>query len=191
MASENVPSPVQSSRPMKINDPTPAASSPGSSTRPSVGPPSPEASISRNAPSSGEPSSVLTAAKLPAAARTRRACCGASRLARRTATIASPPPRAIRGASGPSTAPRPRVASAAKKMPGSSIGFAGPAPALKPSAGEWPPLPGRYRRASATSTPHNASMGSGHHMGSAVNPNPSGRSVNSHFWSSSTSSRKP
>ena len=48
-ASEEVPSPVLASRPMKISDPTPAATRPGTSTRPSVGPPSPEASISRNA----------------------------------------------------------------------------------------------------------------------------------------------
>ena len=49
-ASENVPKPVQLSSPMKISEPTPAASSPGTSTTPSIGPPSPAASISRNAP---------------------------------------------------------------------------------------------------------------------------------------------
>ena len=53
MASENVPSPVQASRPMKISEPTPAASRPGTSTSSSMDPPSPEASISRNAPVSG------------------------------------------------------------------------------------------------------------------------------------------
>ena len=139
---EKVPSPVQESRPMKISDPTPAATRPGTSTSPSVGPPSPEASISRNAPSRGDPSSVLTAAKLPAAATTAVAWSGTSRLARRTANAARPAPSAISGASGPSTAPRLRVASAAIAMPGSSIGDGTP-PALNPSAGEWPPRPGR------------------------------------------------
>ena len=64
-ASENVPSPVRLSRPMKMSEPIPAASSPGSSTTPSIGPPSPDASISKNAPVRGDPSSVLTAAKAP------------------------------------------------------------------------------------------------------------------------------
>ena len=89
---------------MKISDPTPAATRPGTSTSPSVGPPSPEASISRNAPSRGDPSSVLTAAKLPAAATTAVAWSGTSRLARRTANAARPAPSAISGP-GPSTAP--------------------------------------------------------------------------------------
>ena len=54
MDSENVPSPVSVSRPMKMSEPMPAASSPGTSTSSSVAPPSPDASISRNAPSSGD-----------------------------------------------------------------------------------------------------------------------------------------
>ena len=82
--SENVPSPVRWSRTMKISEPTPAASRPGTSTSSSMAPPSPEASISRNAPSRGEPSSVLMAAKLPAAATTVAVLGGASRLTRRT-----------------------------------------------------------------------------------------------------------
>ena len=143
IASENVPSPVQASRPMNTSEPTPAASSPGTSTSSSMAPPSPEASISRNAPSSGEPSSVLMAAKLPAAATTVAVLGGASRLTRRTARTPSPPPRAIRGASGPSTTPRLKVANAASTMPGSSTGAGGPSPALNPSAGEWPPCAGQ------------------------------------------------
>ena len=39
IASENVPSPVQASRPMKIREPTPAASRPGTRTTPSTGRP--------------------------------------------------------------------------------------------------------------------------------------------------------
>jgi len=100
-----------------------------------IGPPSPEASSRRNAAASGFPNSVLMAAKLPVAAMTAPVLAGTSRLASLTASTASPPPSAISGASGPTTAPSPRPASAARKMPGSSAGCAVP-PALKPSAGE-------------------------------------------------------
>ena len=65
-----------SSRPRKISAPMPAESSPGTSTTPSIGPPSPAASSSRNAPSSGDPNSALIAAKLPAVAITVLACGG-------------------------------------------------------------------------------------------------------------------
>jgi hypothetical protein len=190
IASENVPSPVQASRPVNTSEPTPAASSPGTSTSSSMAPLSPDASISKNAPSKGEPSSVLMAAKLPAAATTVAVLGGASRLTRRTARTPSPPPRAIMGASGPSTTPRLKVARAASRMPGSSIGEGGPAPALNPSAGEWPPLPGRYRIATATSSPASNSGGTGHHSGSAWKPRPLGRSVKIHSCSLLTSARK-
>ena len=66
-----------------------------------MGPPNPEASMSRNAPVRGEPSSVLMAAKLPAAASTDWTLSGASRLTRRTTRAPSPAPRAINGPSGP------------------------------------------------------------------------------------------
>ena len=105
---------------MKISEPIPAATRPGTSTSPSIGPPSPDASITRKAPVSGEPRRVLTAAKLPEAPRPRwTACGGASRLARRTSAAASPPPSAIRGASGPMTAPKASPARAASATPGS------------------------------------------------------------------------
>ena len=74
MAKEKVPKPVNELSPTKIREPTPAASSPGTSTRPSTGPPMPDASINRNAPRMGEPNRALMAAKLPAAAITTR--CG-------------------------------------------------------------------------------------------------------------------
>lgn len=70
---------------MKMSEPMPEASSPGTSTRPSVIPASPDASISRNAPSSGEPSRVLTAAKLPAAPTMAAALGSMPGLTRRTA----------------------------------------------------------------------------------------------------------
>ena len=134
-ASENVPKPVQASSPTKMSEPTPAASRPGTSTTPSKAPPSPDTSIIRNAPTMGDPSSVLMAAKLPAAPITMLARAGASRLIRCTASTPRPLPMAISGASGPSTAPRLSVAKAAMTMPGSSIGGTGPDD-LNPSAGE-------------------------------------------------------
>ena len=68
MASENVPSPVQASRPTNTSEPTRPTSSSGTSTTCIIAPPRPEASIRRNAPVKGDPSNVLMAAKLPAAA---------------------------------------------------------------------------------------------------------------------------
>jgi hypothetical protein len=75
-------------------------------------------------------------------------------------------------------------------MPGSSIGDGTP-PALNPSAGEWPPLPGRYRIVSPTKTPARASNGSGHHSGVPSKPSAPGRSVNSHSWRPLTRARNP
>ena len=68
----------------------------------------------------GDPSSVLTAAKLPVAPSTLTAWSGTSRcLDSRVTRMARPPPIAISGISGPSTAPKTRVASAARMTPGS------------------------------------------------------------------------
>ena len=142
MLSPNVPSPVQLSSPTKMRAPIPAASRPGSMTTPIIPPPMPAASISRNAPTSGEPRSVLMAAKLPAAPITITAISGASVLSSWIASTPSPLPIAISGASGPSTMPRLRVAKDAMMMPGRSIGRVAP-PALNPSAGLCPPVPGR------------------------------------------------
>ncbi len=105
-ASEKVPRPVQVSKPRKTRAPMPEASRPGRATRLSVAPAIPAASMMRNAPSTGDPSRVLTAAKLPAEAMTVRAIGVASFLTSRTVSAASPDPMAISGASGPSTAPR-------------------------------------------------------------------------------------
>jgi hypothetical protein len=80
-------------------------------------------------------------------------------LARRTARAPRPPPNAIRSAPGPSTAPRLSVVSAARAMPGGSRPVAGPPPVVKPNAGEWPPLPGRYRIVNAVNKPHNTNQG--------------------------------
>jgi hypothetical protein len=128
-ASEKVPRPVHLSRPTKTSAPMPEASRPGSATRLSAAPPIPATSMIRNAPSTGEPRSVLIAAKLPAEAMIVRAVGGASFLARLTASAPSPPPMAINGASGPRTAPRLSVVSAASAMSGSSRRMGGPPPA--------------------------------------------------------------
>ena len=127
------------------------------------------------------------AAKLPAAAIIATAWPVASRRAARTARAPRPAPIAISGASGPSTAPKHRVASAASVTPGSSRAVGAAAPAWKPSAGEWPPRPGRYRIVRATRTPHTRSMGSGHQAGWWPNPTAWGRSVKSQSWACCTS----
>jgi hypothetical protein len=119
----------------------------------------------RNAPSTGEPSNVLIAAKLPAEAMIVRAIGGASFFARRTVSAARPPPIAIKGASGPSTAPRLSVVSAARAMPMSSPPLGGAPPVFNPKAGEWPPLPGRYRMVNPVNSPHSTNQGTGHHAG--------------------------
>ena len=139
---EKVPKPVRLSSPTKIRAPTPADSNPGTSTSSIMGPPKPAISIRRKAPTMGEPRRVAMAAKLPATPITTTAIGGASRLNRCTARTPRPLPIAIRGASGPKTAPRLSVAKAAAMMPINSTGCTGP-PALKPSEGSWPPVPGR------------------------------------------------
>ena len=137
----------------------------------------------------GDPNSVAMAAKLPATPITTMAIGGASRLNRWMARTPRPLPIAISGASGPTTAPRLSVAKAAATMPKSSTGGTGP-PALKPSEGSWPPVPGRNRMASATSSPHSVSQGSGHQSGAPWNPRLFGRSVKISFWTLATASRK-
>ena len=127
MASDTAPCPVHASNPIKVSAPVPAARRPGTKTNPRMGPPRPDASISKKAPLRGEPSTVLSAAKLPAVATTLTPCSGRPRLAmRRMAPAANPLPMAMRGASGPMTAPRARPARAAKTMPGSTFGVGGP-----------------------------------------------------------------
>ena len=70
---------------------------------------------------------------------------------------------AISGASGPSTSPSPRVASAASAMPGTMSGVV--LPICSPCAGTWPPLPGSFTMANATGIPASTSTGIGHHVG--------------------------
>ncbi len=189
--SEKSPRPDHSPRPRKISAPMPDASRPGSRISSSVAPPNPTTSIIRKAPVIGEPSSELIAAKLPAAPITVFTC-GAdlAALARLTAQAASPPPSAMSGASGPSTAPKPSVASAASATPASSLGGKTPL-ALKPSAGECPPVPGKYVIERATRMPPTASSGNGHHTGTDLKPRSSGKLTYSQCSSLLTSARKP
>ena len=190
-ARENVPRPVQLSRPMKTRAPIPEARSPGRATRVSVAPAMPAASMMRNAPSRGEPNNVLIAAKLPAEAMIVTAIGGASFLTSRTVRAARPPPTAMSGASGPSTAPRLNVASEASTTPGRSRSRGGAPPMAKPSAGEWPALPGRCRMAKAVSRPASATHGNGHQAGAEPANRSPGRSVNSQSCSFVTRTRKP
>ena len=140
---ENVPNPVNEFKPTKINEPIPAASSPGTRTSPRIGPPMPATSINRKAPRMGEPKRVLIAAKLPAEVITIAAVGGASRAASRTARAPSPPPSAMSGASGPRTTPREREANAAITTPGRSSAPMGGPSEVNPSAGTCPAVPGR------------------------------------------------
>jgi hypothetical protein len=145
----------------------------------------------RNAPSTGEPSNVLTAAKLPAEARIVTAIGAASFLARRTASAPNPAPIAINGASGPRTAPRLSAAIAARAMPGRSRPTGAPPPAWNPKAGEWPPFPGRWRMARAVSRPDNSSHGTGHQAGAAAPKIWVGSSEKTYPWIAATRARKP
>ena len=190
-ASEKVPSPVQWSSPTNTRAPVPEANRPGSATRLRVAPLTPATSMIRKAPSSGDPSKVLIAAKLPAEAMMVSAIGGASRFSRRTVRAANPPPMAISGASGPRTAPRASVTSAANTMPGSSRSTGAPPSVWNPKAGECPPLPGKKRIVIPTSSPHNATTGTGHHAGTWSPKRSCGQSSNRVVWILSTSARKP
>ena len=185
-----MPHPVMPSRPMKTSEPMPAASSPGASTTPIIGPASPATSIRRNAPTIGEPSNVLIAAKLPAAPMTTIACAGASFFTRCTISAASPPPMAISGASGPRTAPNDSVTNAARTTPGNSSPVGEPM-ADRPAEGSWPAVPGRRWITSATITPASTSSGTGHQTGAVSKPRCVGRLTKSHFWATATSFRNP
>jgi hypothetical protein len=116
----------------------------------------------------GDPKIMESDAKLPAADITITTWSGASLFAFRTAKVPSAEPSAMTGMDGPSTSPRPNVASAARRMPGRLTGSVLPAP--KPNAGTLPPLPGSRSIAIAVIAPASARTGSGHHHGAGSNP---------------------
>ncbi len=104
----------------------------------------PAASMMRKAPSSGEPSSVLTAAKLPADAIIVAAIGGASRFARCTVRAAEPATDRDEWRLGPQDRPEPegeqgREHDAGQVAPGGGSA----ARCWKPRAGECPAVPGR------------------------------------------------
>ena len=72
--------------------------------------------------------------------------------------------------------PNPIEASEASRTPGSSRGWVG-GPALSPSAGLWPPLPGRRAMAMAIGTEATARTGNGHQVGTGDRSSPLGRSL--------------
>ena len=150
--------------PSDTSEPIPAASSPGTNSRRSLGPPIAVASIRITAAINGEAKMNDIAAKLPEATTSINACGGVSRRAMPIIAPASPAPNTIRGASGPSTSPKPSVASPARSTPGTMSGPEGP-PAERPFAGMCPPSPGRRVIASATSNAPTKRTGSGHHFG--------------------------
>ena len=116
-------SPVQEPMPMETSEPIPAAIRPGTRTTRSCEPPSPIASIRMIEAISGDPSRNETAAKVEEAATMSTTCCCCGSFCRRLpARMPSPPPIAISGASGPTTAPRPIEARAARTTPGIASG---------------------------------------------------------------------
>ncbi len=113
----------------------------------------------------------------------------ASRFRSWSARTPSPLPIAINGASGPSTTPRLNVANAARVIPGSSIGGTAPE-AWNPSAGECPPVPGRYLIDAATSRPLSARNGAGHQLGAPWKPRSLGSVSKRYCWASAMTFRK-
>ena len=192
MASENVPSPVQASRPMKTSEPIPAASRPGTSTSSIMAPPSPEASISRNAPVSGEPSRVADGGE---AARRGDHGLGPGR----SVPLDQPDgddaraPRRWRSAGPRGRGPRPGSGSRRRRARcrASSMGGGGPRARLEPVGGG---VAARARAGSGWSgrpAPRPAPAAAcGHHSGSAWKPRPLGRSVKTQPCILLTSARK-
>src|SRR6478752_2717266 len=84
----------------------------------------------------------------------------------------------------------PNPVSASRKTPGSTLAAGGPV-ALKPSAGDSPPRPGRYRTIRPTTSPANARGPSGHHKGADSKPSAIGRPLNAHCCREWVSWRNP
>ena len=144
-------------------------------------------SISRMPATSGPPNRAETAANEPAVARTD----GRLRAAPRDDVHdehATTEPRAISGASGPSTAPKARVPIAASATLGPYCHGVGVA--LRPFTGTWPPSPGRNRRASHTMAAPTIGRATARYQGGVSRPRASGRSVQSQSSASFTRARK-
>ena len=141
----------------------------------------------RDTATSGPPNSAEMAANDPAASSARSPRVPSVR----TRPMISPAtdPSAIRGASGPSTAPNDSEPTAAIATPGMATSAVGP-PAT-PSSGEWPPSPGSsVRAATTTAAPTIGRPTTRYHCG-AEPPRASGRSVHSQCSRRWTRARKP
>ena len=121
------------------------------------------ASSSRTPATRGPPNTADTAENDPAELRMRIS--GSPTRIAFVTMMPVMPPSAMSGASGPSTAPKPRVPRAAMATPKNAS--TGSGAALMPSSGSWPPSPGSSRRASRTTTPPTAGRNRiSHHGGS-------------------------
>lgn len=160
--------PVQSPKPVNTMAPTPLESSAGSITANSCGPPTPATSISSTAATKGLPKIAEIAAAAPAAPSSAVLAGVAGTRTRSRKSRARPPPRAISGDSGPSTAPSGRPARAASATPGRAE--AATPSACRPEAGMCPPRPGSHATIRPTSTPARSIGGSGHHHGGSDHP---------------------
>lgn len=161
--------------------PIPLDSRAGSITANSCGPPTPATSMSSTAATNGLPKIAEMAAAAPAAPSSAVLASVAGARTRSRNTRARPPPRAISGASGPSTAPSGRLATAARTTPGTAA-FDAP-PECRPAAGMCPPRPGNRRTTRATTTPDTKARGKGHHHGGSVHPRSWGQSTQIRFSS--------
>ena len=133
------------------------------------------ASSKRMPATRGPPNSAETAENEPAVASTVRP--GSGTFALSTTIMPTTDPRAISGASGPSTAPKTNVPVAASATLGpycQGTGFA-----LSPPSGLWPPSPGMNRRASHTTKAPTMGSPITRYHGGEVSPMASGRSVQS------------
>ena len=104
-----------------------------------------------------------------------------------TASSASPPPSAMSGASGPTTAPPTRLAPAARTTPGSAAGGVAPSPSPRRHVAA---VPGSRVTASATTTPASPMVRIGHQAGSSSYPSSLGSVSQTRCWSSCTAARK-
>lgn len=163
MASAPISRPDHRPSPVKSRPPTPLDSRHGSTTNINWGRASPSTSRKITAATSGLPKIAEIAAADPAAARIVALLGSVDRRVRRMASRASPLPIAISGASGPTTAPPTRLATAAITTPGTSTGRVAPAPT--PSTGGWPARPGRCLTARATTPPATPIVRIGHQAG--------------------------
>ena len=122
MASTPIPRPVHWPRPVNNKAPTPLETRHGRTTSNVRLRSRPSSSRKITTATRGLPKMADIAAAAPAAATMATAPGSSPILVRLMARRASPPPIAINGASGPSTAPPTRLAAAASTTPGSVFG---------------------------------------------------------------------